>query len=613
MSGLDEPHMIAMNGSVMEEDDVSTSTSHPPSSSPPRWSLSLKQRKVGLLVFSVLYIPLFAGAFFGFGPMQLMLEESGAFHSLCPAGNDTGTSSNNSTYEDQAPAEQEVCPEQTARLLTIPFVGQTMILVSPLLGIVVDRWGPVALMSFLGLCGCAGVAFLVAAVAIPHDYLLFVAFVGIGLMSTATSIMTVKTGMVFADPPKMEEEEMRGESEEEDKMTTTTEDNTQTQQQQQDSHMGQRRVISGLNALFDAGSVTYLGLWGIYQAGPSISVVFGLYLILAFFCFGGVVLFWVALGEEAFPTTCTTAATTGDLLAQDDDDDDIQKDNPIKRSTLDTVAASTMIIAAQDESEIINPAITSGPTETVDEVDVTTTDPDNPEPPNDDTTCIKQQFDTTTIDAMYVPIRQRTHKEQLLSWPFGMLVLFFAINLARNQFVLTTARDYLAYLGGDGNDEQSQQYLATFTLLMPASIVGVPFTDQMVARFGFHAGFQTVCFLGAMHGLIQLFCQELNGVQIFGFLVFSFYRCFLFSIVFSYIPTLLSGRVVGKGVGVLHLAGGAASFWNIPLSNVTVKQLDGNFFIPNLLYTLLIIPCSVAAYVIGRSIRQETRALSSSS
>jgi hypothetical protein len=67
--------------------------------------LSRRQQKAGLLVFSLLYIPLFAGAFFGFGPMQIMLEESGAFSSLCDTTNST--------------TEGEVCPAQTAQLLTM--------------------------------------------------------------------------------------------------------------------------------------------------------------------------------------------------------------------------------------------------------------------------------------------------------------------------------------------------------------------------------------------------------------------------------------------------------------------------------------------------------------
>ena len=69
---------------------------------------SIRQKKIGLLLFSVLYIPLFAGAFFGFGPMQIMLEESGAFASVCSVDENT----------TQADGD-DVCPDQTARLLTM--------------------------------------------------------------------------------------------------------------------------------------------------------------------------------------------------------------------------------------------------------------------------------------------------------------------------------------------------------------------------------------------------------------------------------------------------------------------------------------------------------------
>ena len=77
--------------------------------------LSRRQHKMGLLVFSLLYIPLFAGAFFGFGPMQIMLEESGAFASLCEYDDDNynvTTTTSTDTYT-------EVCPAQTAKLLTM--------------------------------------------------------------------------------------------------------------------------------------------------------------------------------------------------------------------------------------------------------------------------------------------------------------------------------------------------------------------------------------------------------------------------------------------------------------------------------------------------------------
>lgn len=85
---------------------------------------SIRRRKTGLLIFSALYIPLFAGAFFGFGPMQLILEESGAFASLCDTqrGENITVDMHAGSNGDDAisgASDDAICPEQTARLLTV--------------------------------------------------------------------------------------------------------------------------------------------------------------------------------------------------------------------------------------------------------------------------------------------------------------------------------------------------------------------------------------------------------------------------------------------------------------------------------------------------------------
>jgi len=63
-----------------------------------------------LLIFSSVYIFTFAGAMWGWGPMQLLLEENGAFHSLCQQGGEE--------VDDTSKNPHNVCPEQAARLIT---------------------------------------------------------------------------------------------------------------------------------------------------------------------------------------------------------------------------------------------------------------------------------------------------------------------------------------------------------------------------------------------------------------------------------------------------------------------------------------------------------------
>ncbi len=58
-----------------------------------------------LFGFSALYILLFGGAFWGWGPMQLMLQEHGSYRSLCDNGDNTTSA--------------EPCPAQSARLLNV--------------------------------------------------------------------------------------------------------------------------------------------------------------------------------------------------------------------------------------------------------------------------------------------------------------------------------------------------------------------------------------------------------------------------------------------------------------------------------------------------------------
>jgi hypothetical protein len=107
--------------------------------------------------------------------------------------------------------------------------------------------------------------------------------------------------------------------------------------------------------------------------------------------------------------------------------------------------------------------------------------------------------------------------------------------------------------------------------------------------------------------LSKITSNNLN-VQILGFIFFSFYRCFLFSVTFGILPTFLDQKVIGKAAGILYFAGGITNFLNIPLKDLAVKDLDGDFFVPNLVYTILLFPCIAAAWCIGQAIQREKAA-----
>ncbi len=106
------------NSSIEEHSSIDDNSRDHQSSAP--FSSPTKKSKKetiahGLLFgFSALYILLFGGAFWGWGPMQLMLQEHGSYSSLC---HDNGFSTSNTTASMLLPKES--CPAQNAKLLNV--------------------------------------------------------------------------------------------------------------------------------------------------------------------------------------------------------------------------------------------------------------------------------------------------------------------------------------------------------------------------------------------------------------------------------------------------------------------------------------------------------------
>lgn len=201
----------------------------------------------------------------------------------------------------------------------------------------------------------------------------------------------------------------------------------------------------------------------------------------------------------------------------------------------------------------------------------------------------------------YVLVADRSPVQQLISGPFLMAVTFTTIMMSANQWTLTTSRDFLAYLG---DDEVDNKYLTIFTLLGPASLLAIPCTDAITSKYGFHGGLQGINVLALGYTLVRLLSDDLN-VQILGFILFSFFRSFLFGVTFSILPVLLSADVVGKATGLLYALAGVTAYINVPLSKFALEQQNGDFFIPNLMYAILIAPCVVAAWWLGKAIEKE--------
>ena len=500
------------------------------------------RRRMVLVVITAIMTVFWSGAFFGWGPMQLMLEEDGAFEGECST------------------TETLPCSAQTSKLLNVSLLSQLTLMVSPIFGIWVDAYGPFCMMALSTVFMVTGLGGLALAVARDIDALLYVAFICIGLTTVSSHQNIMQAGILF-----------QGKT--------------------------QQRVISCMNALFDAGALTYLGLWAIKSsiADLSLELLFGAYLIAGVVTFGAALYFWsivVPVSEE-------------DNAKQEDPEKKV--DGPTGSST-----GSTKLFPNSEKSNtqrhpvaLVNDGIITKKGAHTDENDMEEIQHENDSGENQpDSPAMEVGDPNCTNDEDYVLVSERPILQQLLSKQFLLLLAFFAFHSSHNIFTLITARDFLAYLGDDAT---GNRYLSIFVLLTPISILGLPVMDYILNQYGYHAGLQSINVLAISYGIVKVASDSLR-VQVFGFLLFSMFRCFMFTISFSFLPTFLSGKVVGRGAGVMVLSQGITSLINIPLASWAVNGLDGNFFLPNLLLTIAVIPFFFVASLLGAGVRKETRA-----
>ena len=398
-----------------------------------------------------------------------------------------------------------------------------------------------------------------------------------------------------------------------------------------------RRVIFILNALFDAGAITFLGLWSINKSLQNLTVLFLVYLAAACLVYGSAIVLWrVAAPEKALPET-----TEAKVKQESDDDTSVNRASATAILAISAASPSgeveheALSNIELDDVERPEPSPTSQLTESIlhlnpacpvqdgvnriDEGSERKLSPGKPANEAVETELVPKPAtkvaQTTDLSIMlptpihaeirgkpYILYAQRSRRQQLTSGPYFLLLAFFAIHLCANQWTLSTARDFLAYLG---DDQLGNRYLTIFTLLTPASILAVPFADVVVHYFGYHGGLQCTNILALIYSLVKVTTDSLQ-VQVVGFVAFSFFRSFLFGITFSFLPALLSHNVAGTAAGFMYCSAAVLSSINIVLSKIAVEQLHGNFLLPNLIYTCMILPCILAAFGLGQAMKRES-------
>ena len=326
-----------------------------------------------------------------------MLEDQGVYHHVCD-NNDT-TSNHN------------VCPRQTSALLQISLVTQLTQLVSPLLGYIIDKYSLRTLAICMTILSLMGIGLVVVTLAWGddrHGWLLYVAFSLIAIHSWMGGMLILPVTFYFTERTRV-------------------------------------RVTTLLNALFDAGGMTYLGLWAIYSRSKRINVTLLMigYLGLAVVLYSVGLYYWFVAVPVQDSKLQQEEESGGDGRKQSNEKIGCNQETEVAPARedpyLEKYGPKEQIVASFENDRNHSGDDTCKASSPVNEEQTSST--------------------TTTTDATssYVPVAKRSQKDQIISAPFFMLTVFFSIHIVSNLWYVSTVRDFLAELG---DNDYGNRYLA---------------------------------------------------------------------------------------------------------------------------------------------------------
>ena len=227
-----------------EEDPLPCSlgdASHVTRCAVPRQAANQRRIRRALLVVTALSTLLLVGATFGWGPMQLLLEQHGVFSTECK------------TDEEVEQLETEgVCNPQTDKLIRVGLIAQLSIVTSPALGVLYDKVGGPNSAAVMGITSLVGMGIVTIAIqgGQKTENLLYLGFTLMALASSMGSILIVGLSFYYHD------------------------------------HAASR-VIFILNTLFDSGAMTFWVLWFLQDmTNADLLYIWIGYLVLAVFIHG---------------------------------------------------------------------------------------------------------------------------------------------------------------------------------------------------------------------------------------------------------------------------------------------------------------------------------------
>jgi len=158
--------------------------------------------------------------------------------------------------------------------------------------------------------------------------------------------------------------------------------------------------------------------------------------------------------------------------------------------------------------------------------------------------------------------------DQLFSWSFLWLLLWMSICIFWANFYIGSVVEQL-WEKTEHSKKLTRWYSDVFNLLLPVGVLGIPLFGTITDKFGFSIGILLTSSGGVLYALLT-FSNALS-FQIQTFLLYSFFRTFIFATMFAYIAHEFGYRYFGILSGLVLSCGGLVGFLQYPLQSSGVS------------------------------------------
>jgi len=213
-----------------------------------------------------------------------------------------------------------------------------------------------------------------------------------------------------------------------------------------------------------------------------------------------------------------------------------------------------------------------------------------PEPPPEPTLSPQLQGALPSLPA--TKLSERPFASQLRSFEFFMVLTFASVNLTRANMYIGTNDLLLDHLG-----DSSNTYKKIFSIVLPCGPLMVPIIEKLDSKLGPVWCLQITCLLAAAYNGVAL----INSLpaQIAGFVVYTSFRAFLYSVLASFVADRFGLATLGRIQGTIFTIAGVVNLVQYPLV-ASIHSMNGDPFWVNVGQLAVLVPLMMLVEVMRR-------------